>query len=167
MDKLMDMYLLMDKYMLKYMLKYMYSLICLGLLGFACLCLNVASKSSICLICLTLLDLADGWRRQALWQQLLPQEQVQEQVQVQGQEQVQVQPLLPKTGRQIRHLPLLPHLAQTEVSLPEGAELARRALGFPPPCAVPRALMPLGKGAVCCPGDSCCRFRPVKQQNPA
>ena len=61
MDKLMDMYMLMDKYMLKYM----YSLICLGLLGFACLCLNVASKSSICLICLTLLDfpcLADGWR---------------------------------------------------------------------------------------------------------
>ena len=86
MDKLMDMYLLMDKYMLKYMLKYMYSLICLGLLGFACLCLNVASKSSICLICLTLLDLADGWRRQALWQQLLPQ--VQEQVQVQAQVQV-------------------------------------------------------------------------------
>ena len=115
MDKLMDMYLLMDKYMLKYM----YSLICLGLLGFACLCLNVASKSSICLICLTLLDLADGWRRQALWQQLLPQEQVQ----VQGQEQVQVQPLLPKTGRQIRHLPLLPPPAKAGFSPPEGGRM--------------------------------------------
>ena len=111
----MDMYMLMDKYMLKYM----YSLICLGLLGFACLCLNVASKSSICLICLTLLDLADGWRRQALWQQLLPQEQVQ----VQGQEQVQVQPILPKTGRQIRHLPLLPPPAKAGFSPPEGGRM--------------------------------------------
>lgn len=100
MDKLMDMYLLMDKYMLKYMLKYMYSLICLGLL-----------------------DLADGWRRQALWQQLLPQEQVQEQVQVQVQEQVQVQPLLPKTGRQIRHLPLLPPPAKAGFSPPEGGRM--------------------------------------------
>lgn len=140
MDKLMDMYLLMDKYMLKYMLKYMYSLICLGLLGFACLCLNVASKSSICLICLTLLDWTmDGggggapsgaWIRQLPLllpylleddDRSLPHSHVHSQTHVHSH--THAQPVLPKNKRQIRHLPLLPPPAKAGFSPPEGGRM--------------------------------------------